>query len=120
MLTAVLKFIVDSTALGFLSHIRGGCAKFTTAYVQYVISALGQQSRDNLLVNYNDLKETFISLKSSFSYAAKLINLCLRDSSEASPPPAEAFDLSNSYCKFSTYTQAHTLFFWYSCGRLLA
>lgn len=95
ILTAVLKFIVDSTALGFLSHIRGSCAKFTSAYVQDVISALGQQSRDNLQVNYNDLKEIFICLKSSFSYATKLINLCLRESSKASPPPAEAFDLVN-------------------------
>ncbi|KAH9663948.1 ARM repeat superfamily protein [Citrus sinensis] len=107
MLTVVLKFIVDSTALGFLSHIQGSCAKFTTAYVQYVISALGQQSRDSLLVNHNDLKETFIPLKSSFSYAAKLINLCLRDSSEASPPPAEAFDLVNELINLICSVELH-------------
>ncbi|GAY50082.1 hypothetical protein CUMW_123970 [Citrus unshiu] len=48
--------------------------------------------------------ETFIPLKSSFSYAAKLINLCLRDSSEA---PAEAFDLVNELINLICSVELH-------------
>ncbi|KAI3697240.1 hypothetical protein L6452_30111 [Arctium lappa] len=39
--------------------------------------------------NEEDLKETFLCLKSSFTYAAKLLNLVLTSSSEASPPSIE-------------------------------
>ncbi|KAL5821859.1 hypothetical protein ACOSQ3_023741 [Xanthoceras sorbifolium] len=95
MLTTVLKFIVDSTAMGFLSDFRGRCLKFTLVYIQYIISALGKQYSDKLQIKDEDLKEIFICLKSSFSYAAKLLNLVLRDSSKSSPPPTEAFDLAN-------------------------
>ncbi|KAH7566693.1 hypothetical protein JRO89_XS08G0217300 [Xanthoceras sorbifolium] len=95
MLTAVLKFIVDSTAMGFFSDFRGRCLKFTLVYIQYIISALGKQYSDKLQIKDEDLKEIFVCLKSSFSYAAKLLNLVLRDSSKSSPPPTEASDLAN-------------------------
>ncbi|KAI9165606.1 hypothetical protein LWI28_017258 [Acer negundo] len=96
MLTAVLKFIVDSTAMGLLSDFQRRCFKFTLAYIQYIISALGRHYNEKLQIKDENLKEIFVCLKSSFSYAAKFLNLVLRDSSKVSPPPTEAFDLANS------------------------
>ncbi|KAK2657623.1 hypothetical protein Ddye_010675 [Dipteronia dyeriana] len=95
MLTAILKFIVDSTAMGFLSDFRRRCFKFTMAYTQYIISAVRRHYNEKLQIKDENLKEIFVCLKSSFSYAAKLLNLVLRDSSKVSPPPTEAFDLAN-------------------------
>ncbi|KAK3224545.1 hypothetical protein Dsin_011570 [Dipteronia sinensis] len=95
MLTAVLKFIVDSTAMGFLSDFQRRCFKFTLAYIQYIISALGQHYNEKLQIKDENLKEIFVCLKNSFSYAAKFLNLVLGDSSKVSPPPTEAFDLAN-------------------------
>lgn len=96
MLTAILKFIVDAFMMGFLSHYYGQSLKFMSGYVQYIISALGQQSHDQFQFEEDDLKDIFLCLKSSFTYAAKLLNLVHRDVSEASPLPLEAFDLSNN------------------------
>lgn len=95
MLTAVLKFIVDSTAMGFLSHIHQRCLNFASAYVKHIIFALGQESSEKLQFKEDELKEIFLCLKSSFSYAVKLLNLILNDSTEASPPPPESFHLAN-------------------------
>ncbi|KAF2295552.1 hypothetical protein GH714_033180 [Hevea brasiliensis] len=95
MLTAVLKFIVDSTAMGFLSHLNRRCLSFTSSYVKHVIFVLGQQYFEGQQFKEDNLKDSIICLKSSFSYAAKLLNLILKDATEASPPPQEAFDLAN-------------------------
>ncbi|KAK2665363.1 hypothetical protein Ddye_003937 [Dipteronia dyeriana] len=95
MLTAVLKFIVDSTVMGFLSDFRRRCFKFTLAYIQYIISALGRQYNEKLQIKDKNLIEICVCLKSSFSYASEFLNLVLRDRSKVSPPPTEAFDLAN-------------------------
>ncbi|XP_031261940.1 uncharacterized protein LOC116120144 [Pistacia vera] len=107
ILTAVLKFIVDSTAMGFVSDVQGRCLKFTSGFVRYVISALGQQSIDKLQIKDEDLREIVQCLKISFSYAAKLINLVLRNSSEASRPTAEVFDLVNDLFDLISSIQLH-------------
>lgn len=93
MLTAVLKFIVDSIAMGLLSDFRVRCFSFTLAYIRRIISALGQQYKSR--VKDENSKEFFVCLKSSFSYAAKFLNLVLRDSNKATPPPTDAFYLAN-------------------------
>ncbi|CAN0917845.1 Condensin-2 complex subunit G2 [Linum grandiflorum] len=94
MLTAVLKFITDSTAMEFLSHINGRCLTFSSSYLKDIMSTLGEQPREKLSDNVS--KDVFICLKSSFSYAAKLLNMILKDISEASEPPIEAFKLVNT------------------------
>ncbi|KAF5736222.1 hypothetical protein HS088_TW14G00358 [Tripterygium wilfordii] len=95
MLTAVLKFIVDSMIMGFVSHLHGRCLKFTSAYVRHIISVLGQEMSNELHLDEDSSKEILVCLKSSFSYASKLLNLVLRAANETSPPLPEAFDLAN-------------------------
>ncbi|XP_065876662.1 uncharacterized protein [Euphorbia lathyris] len=95
MLTAILKFIVDSVAMGFLNHIHRRCLTFASLYVKHVISILAQQSSRRMRFKEDDLKESIQCMKSSFSYAAKLLNLVLKDTNEDSPSPPEAFDLAN-------------------------
>ena len=96
MLTAVLKFIVDSIALGYLSRIHIRCIDFTSAYIKHIIFALRQQSCERFQFKEDELKDIFPCLKSSFSYAAKLLSLILRDASEASSPSLEALVLANN------------------------
>ncbi|KAJ4823339.1 hypothetical protein Tsubulata_001514 [Turnera subulata] len=96
MFTAVLKFIVDSVTMGFLSNIHTRCLNFTSAYVKHVILALGQQLHEKVKFRENKLQEIVPYLKSSFSYAAKLLNLILRNATESSSPRLEAFDLVNN------------------------
>ncbi|KAG6728987.1 hypothetical protein I3842_01G004800 [Carya illinoinensis] len=95
MLTAILKFMVDITSMGLLSHCYVQFLKFTSRYVQYIISSLQRQSHDQFQFKEEDLKNIILCLKSSFTYAAKLVNLVHRDISKTSPLPPEAFELGN-------------------------
>ncbi|OMP01820.1 Armadillo-like helical [Corchorus olitorius] len=95
MLTAVLKFIVDSIGMGFASGNHGRCLKFTSAYMQYIISSFRQLSTDKSQLKEEHLKELILCVKSSFSYATKLLNLVLNAANQASPAPVESFNLAN-------------------------
>ncbi|KAK3020809.1 hypothetical protein RJ639_047681 [Escallonia herrerae] len=95
MLTAVLKFIVDSTMMDLASSNRERCLKFTLDYMEFIISNVRRHTYDPLQLKEEDMKETFLCLKSSFTYAAKLLNLVLSSSSEASSPPPDAYNLAN-------------------------
>ncbi|KAJ6678307.1 CONDENSIN-2 COMPLEX SUBUNIT G2 [Salix viminalis] len=107
MLTAVLKLIVDSIAMGLLSCIHGRCLNFTSAYLKHIIFALEHQSSEKLQFKEDELKDIFLCLKSSFSYAAKLLNLILCDTSETSPLLQEAFDLVNDMLDLITSIELH-------------
>ncbi|CAK7339662.1 unnamed protein product [Dovyalis caffra] len=107
MLTAVLMNIVDSIAMGLVSHIHGRCLNFTSAYLKHIIFALEQQSSEKLQFKEDELNDIFLCLKSSFSYAAKLLNLILSDTSETSPPPTEAFELVNDMLDLITSIELH-------------
>ncbi|KAJ6419765.1 hypothetical protein OIU84_029809 [Salix udensis] len=107
MLTAVLKLIVDSIAMGLLSCIHGRCLNFTSAYLKHIIFALEHQSSEKLQFKEDELKDIFLCLKSSFSYAAKLLNLILCDTSETSPLLQEAFDLVNDMLDLITSIEMH-------------
>ncbi|XP_022741486.1 uncharacterized protein LOC111293046 [Durio zibethinus] len=94
MLTMVLKFIVDSIAMGFASRNHRRCLKFTSAYMQYIISSLRLLSTDIAQFKEEKSKEFIICVKSSFSYATKLLNLVLNAATEALPAPVESFGLA--------------------------
>ena len=107
MLTAILKFMVDATMMGFLSHYYGQFLKFTSGYVQYIISALGRQPHDQCQLKEEDLKDIVLCVNSSFTYAAKLLNQVHRAVSEASPLPPEAFDVANNLLDLITLIELH-------------
>ncbi|KAK9284314.1 hypothetical protein L1049_023485 [Liquidambar formosana] len=106
MLTAVFKFIVDATTMGLL-HDKERCLRFASTYLQYIISNLRQHSHGQLELKEEDLQETFLFLKSSCTYAAKLVNLVLTDTSEASPCPPEASNLANNLLDLITSIEIH-------------
>ncbi|KAF7130526.1 hypothetical protein RHSIM_Rhsim10G0100700 [Rhododendron simsii] len=95
ILTAVLKYIVDATAMGLISFSQVKCLKFSLDYVEFIMSNLKQQSSDKLQFKEEDFKDAFLCLKSSFTYFAKLLNLVLVSSNGDSLPPPEAQNLAN-------------------------
>lgn len=82
-LTAVLKFIVDAISMGFLSEKYELCLKFVSEYMQLITSILGQQVYKDIQFEV-ETKEIFLCLKSSLTYAAKLLNQILRHVKDSS------------------------------------
>lgn len=107
MLTAVLKFTVDAIAMDFVPLIHTRCLKFTSAYIQNLTSALQLLSVDKALLKEENSKDIVICLKSSFSYAAKLLNLVHKESSDASEPPYEVFKLANDLLDLITSSELY-------------
>lgn len=107
MLSAVLKFIVDASTMELVSHSQTRCLNFTLEYLEFIISGLRQHSRDHLQFKEDELKETFLCVKSSFTYATKLLNLVLKGSSETSPPQPEAYILSNKLLDLNISVEEH-------------
>ncbi|XP_052195957.1 uncharacterized protein LOC127803610 [Diospyros lotus] len=95
ILTAVLKFVVDAAAINLISQSQEKCFEFTLDYIKFIMSSLRKNSCDKLPFNEEILREIFLCLKSSFTYAAKLLNLILASSSEVSPLHLEAYNLAN-------------------------
>lgn len=95
MLTAVLKFMADATVMGFVFHNHEWCLKFASGYLRYVTSTLQQQPREKINCKDEYVKDIIQCLKSSLTYAAKILSLALKDVTEDSPPPPQAFDLAN-------------------------
>ncbi|PWA69849.1 ARM repeat superfamily protein [Artemisia annua] len=93
--TSILKFIIDSSSVDRIRDDQERCLSFTRQYVEFVIVSLRQHSHGLLEFKEEDLKDTFLCLKSSFTYAAKLLNLVLTSSSESTPPSIEAHNLAN-------------------------
>lgn len=96
MQTAILKFIADAATISSISHVQERCLKFALVYIQHCISALKNHSREHCFVFKEAFKETYLCLKSSCTYTAKLVNLVLRNSSDEAPPPLEVYDLANN------------------------
>ncbi|CAI0406348.1 unnamed protein product [Linum tenue] len=106
MQTALLKFITDCIAMDFLSQIHRRCLTFASIYLKDVVSTFGQQQPNENFSTSNLSKDIFTCLKSSFSYAAKLLNLILNaaTSNEASQ---EAFELTNTMFDLIICVEAH-------------
>ncbi|XP_057528998.1 uncharacterized protein LOC130807699 [Amaranthus tricolor] len=92
--TVLLKFIVDVAAIGLICN-RPRALNFTSAFLQNMISILKRCFHDELKFLNEQLKELHLCLKSSFTYAAKLLNLVLTKANEGSPAPQEAYAVAN-------------------------
>lgn len=95
MLTTVLQFMTDAATLGFVFHNHEWGLKFTSNYMRHIASILKQQHNNRIHLEEEGVKDTILCLKSSFTYAAKLLSLALKDITEDSPPQAQAFVLAN-------------------------
>ncbi|KAF6139043.1 hypothetical protein GIB67_010769 [Kingdonia uniflora] len=114
--TAVLKFVVDANTVCFVSHHKERCLKFTSSYVHAIISTLRKLSNDQLQFEENDMKEILVCLRSSFTYASKLLNLVLSNTTGSSSSPPEASDLANDLLNLIISTDLylelrHTVYF---------
>ncbi|POO00719.1 Condensin-2 complex subunit G [Trema orientale] len=95
MLTSVLKFMTDATTMGFVFHNHEWCLKFTSEYLRHIASTLRRQRDNPIHFEDDDVKYIVHCLKSSLTYAVKLLGLTLKDVTEASPPTPQAFVLAN-------------------------
>ncbi|KAJ4965106.1 hypothetical protein NE237_016955 [Protea cynaroides] len=107
MVTSILKFIVDAITTRVVSHSQQRCLRFTSAYMQYIISILREHFHDKMQSREKYLKEIFICLKSCFTYATKLLNLALSNSSDSSLPATEASNLANDLLDLIALTESY-------------
>ncbi|KAK7406455.1 hypothetical protein VNO78_08081 [Psophocarpus tetragonolobus] len=97
MLTAVLKFMVDATSICFsASHDHGLFLNYASKCVQHIILSLDQLYHKQIQVKEEDKRNIVICLKSSFTYAAKILNVILTESSGSLINLPKAFDLANN------------------------
>ncbi|CAK8539638.1 unnamed protein product [Lathyrus sativus] len=96
MLTAVLKFIADTAAMYFAPHNHGLFLKYTSKCIQHIVSSLDHLFHNKIQFHEEDKKNTIICLKSSFSYAAKILNVILAGSDGSSITASKAFNLANN------------------------
>lgn len=107
MLTSVLKFMADVTTMGFVLHNHEWCLKFASDYFRHIASTLRQQPDNQIHLEEEDVKDIILCLKSSLTYAAKLLSLSLKDITEASPPTPQAFVLANDMLDILTSIELH-------------
>ncbi|XP_024025465.1 uncharacterized protein LOC21392733 isoform X2 [Morus notabilis] len=107
MLTTVLQFMTDATIMGFIFHNHEWGLKFTSDYFRHVVSTLRQQPNNRVHFEDEEVKDTILCLKSSFTYAAKLLSLALKETTEDSPPQAQAFVLANDMLDMITSVELY-------------
>ncbi|KAM7263266.1 hypothetical protein ACFE04_000949 [Oxalis oulophora] len=105
MLAAVLKFIVDAKSMNLLPLHSEKCLSFTTTFIQNIISMLKTHSKDQIQILGQP--ELMSCLKSSLTYAFKLLRLTLKDTNEISQPPPEVFHLANGLLDLIGLTELH-------------
>ncbi|EER91229.1 hypothetical protein BDA96_01G175100 [Sorghum bicolor] len=91
---SVLKFIIDTT-MKPVSDDKIRCLKFASSYIKYAVSSIKKHQEQSSSFKGDDLKDALLVVRSSFTYAAKLLHLVLSSSPEESSPPEEAFFLAN-------------------------
>lgn len=96
MLTAILKFMADTTAMCFAPDDHGLFLNYTLKCVQHIVSSLDQLYRNKIQFKEEDKRNMVFCLKSSFTYAAKILNVILTESSESSIILPKAFSLANN------------------------
>ncbi|KAF4402033.1 hypothetical protein G4B88_017545 [Cannabis sativa] len=76
-------------------------------YLRHIASTLRNQSNNLNHFEEDDVKDIILCLKSSLTYAAKLLNLALKDITEASPPRPQTFVLANDMLDLLTSIEQH-------------
>uniref|UniRef100_A0A0D3FLA8 Uncharacterized protein n=1 Tax=Oryza barthii TaxID=65489 RepID=A0A0D3FLA8_9ORYZ len=94
--TSILKFIVDTITIKLISGNKVGCLNFALSFTKYASSAIKMHQEQSSSFKGNDLKDILMLIRSSFTYAAKLLHLVLANSIESQSPPEEAFFLANN------------------------
>ncbi|KAL0350500.1 UNVERIFIED_CONTAM: Condensin-2 complex subunit G2 [Sesamum radiatum] len=94
MLTAVLKFVADATAMNLVTRSQDRCLNFTTENLKFIITNLRERSIAQPQITEEDLKDIFICLKSSLTYSSKLLNIMLKACGDSSCQ-AGAYSLVN-------------------------
>ncbi|CAL4943223.1 unnamed protein product [Urochloa decumbens] len=92
--TSILKFIVDTTTIKLVNDDKIRCLKFASSYTKYTISSIRKHQEQGSSFKGDDLKDALVLIRSSFTYAAKIIHLVLSSTTE-SGPPEEVFFLAN-------------------------
>ncbi|GJM95914.1 hypothetical protein PR202_ga12705 [Eleusine coracana subsp. coracana] len=93
--TSILKFIVDTTSIQLVNDDKIRCLKFASSYIKYAVLSIKKHQEQSSPFKGDDLKDALMLIRSSFTYAAKLLHLVLRSSTELSNPPEDAFFLAN-------------------------
>ncbi|CAL4917925.1 unnamed protein product [Urochloa decumbens] len=93
--TSILKFIIDTTTIKLVDDDKIRCLKFASSYTKYTMSSIKKHQEQGSSFKGDDLKDALVLIRSSFTYAAKIIHLVLSSSTEESSPPEEAFFLAN-------------------------
>ncbi|RCV41855.1 hypothetical protein SETIT_9G168200v2, partial [Setaria italica] len=93
--TSILKFIIDTTTIKLVDDDKIRCLKFASSYTKYAISSIKKHQEQGSSFKGDDLKDALVLIRSSFTYAAKIIHLVLSSSTEESSPPEEVFFLAN-------------------------
>nr|KYP52391.1 Condensin-2 complex subunit G2 [Cajanus cajan] len=96
MLTAVLKFMADTTAMCFAPHNHGLFLNYTSKSVQHIVSLLDKLYHSQIQFKDEDKRNIIFCLKSSFTYAAKILNQILTETSGSSITPPKTFTLANN------------------------
>ncbi|KAL6637276.1 hypothetical protein ACP70R_024848 [Stipagrostis hirtigluma subsp. patula] len=94
--TSILKFLVDTTTIKLVNGDKVRCLKFASSYTKYVLSSIKEHQEQSSSFKGDDVKDIPMLIRSSFTYAAKLLHLVLASSTESSSPPEEAFFLANN------------------------
>ncbi|XP_068657118.1 uncharacterized protein [Aristolochia californica] len=95
IVTAVIKSVTDAMGTEYLCHNQERCLHFTSMYFQYIISTLNEDPSSSSLLSEVDLRELFVCICSSITYAAKLLNIVLQNSGGTSFPPPSTSQLAN-------------------------
>ncbi|KAH9314616.1 hypothetical protein KI387_023243 [Taxus chinensis] len=102
--TTILKSIVDGSYLNLVVQVpvQARCLNFASAFFKYMKLQIEKQSEGQKCTG-NDWRDILICLKSSGTYAAKLLYLCLKNSNELAP---EASHLANSLLDLITLSES--------------
>ncbi|KAH9619353.1 hypothetical protein KSS87_002876, partial [Heliosperma pusillum] len=105
--TTILKFIADAATMDLLSDNQDRCLKFASAYIQNMIAVFKRCYNDELKFEDTQLREIHVCLKSSFTYAVKLVNVSLASISENTPAPPEVYEVSNNLLDLIASVELH-------------
>ncbi|KAG9440434.1 hypothetical protein H6P81_020599 [Aristolochia fimbriata] len=106
IVTAVVKFFTDAMSAEYLYHNQERHLHFTSLYFQYIIASLIEHPESSLFSEV-DMREMFVCLCSSITYAAKLLNMVLQNASGTSFPPPSTSELATNILDLIASTESY-------------